>query len=163
MGETAAANRYLGIYLRDHMAGAIAGLELAKRSLASNRDDELGTFLAGLVREIEEDRRTLEDVMGRLGVSTSAVKNAAGWAAEKVGRLKLNGRLSGYSPLSRLEELEALNAGVQAKATLWRTLRRISPPELGDVDLDGLLARAERQSEAILEQHDRAAEAIRGG
>lgn len=153
-------NRYLGIYLRDHMAGAIGGLELAKRSLASNRENEFGTFLAGIVREIEEDRRTLEDVMKRLRVSTSSVKNTAVWAAEKVGRLKLNGRLSGYSPLSRLEELEALNAGVQAKRTLWRTLRRLSPPELDGVDLAEVEARAERQSASILEQHDRAAEAI---
>ena len=37
----------------------------------------------------------------------------AGWVAEKAGRLKLNGSLLTYSPLSRLVELEGLSLGVE--------------------------------------------------
>jgi hypothetical protein len=52
------------------------------------------------------------------------VKVLLGWGAEKAGRLKLNGELLGYSPLSRLEELEALSLGVEGKLALWTALRR---------------------------------------
>ena len=38
------------------------------------------------------------------------------WSAEKFGRLKLNGQLSGYSPLSRLEELEILALVAEGKS-----------------------------------------------
>ena len=44
-------------------------------------------------------------------------------AGEWLARLKLNGRLRGYSPVSRLEEFEMLTAGIVTKASLWRTLR----------------------------------------
>lgn len=157
------ADKYISIYLQDHYAGAVAGAELAKRSLSSNRGGPFEAFLRGLSKDIDEDRRALEDVMRRLGVPTSTVKNSLGWAAEKVGRLKLNGRISGYSPLSRLEEFEALAAGVRTKGSLWRTLLRLSPKELEGVDVDALLKRAEQQVAAIEEQHGRAAEALRAG
>jgi hypothetical protein len=48
--------RLLAIYLNDHLAGATAGLELARRARGSNRDTELGEFLERLTGEIEEDR-----------------------------------------------------------------------------------------------------------
>ena len=44
--------------------------------------------------------------MDDLGVGSRA-KDGAAWVAEKLGRLKTNGQLTGYSPLSRLVELEA--------------------------------------------------------
>ena len=58
------------------------------------------------MRQIEEDVDALRDLMARLGVKPDRVKEAMGWTAEKLGRLKLNGQLLGYSPLSRLVELE---------------------------------------------------------
>jgi hypothetical protein len=84
--------------------------------------------------------------MDALNVPIQA-KNAAGWLAEKVGRLKFNGRLLGYSPLSRLEELEALCIGVEGKLSLWRTLKIAAEADerLLGVDLDGLVRRAEQQ------------------
>ncbi len=46
--------------------------------------------------------------MAALGVPQDRVKNAMGWGAEKLGRLKPNGQLTGYSPLSRMVELKGL-------------------------------------------------------
>ena len=37
------------------------------------------------------------------------------WTAEELERLKLNGQLAGYSPLSRLVELEGLAVGIEGK------------------------------------------------
>jgi hypothetical protein len=110
--------RRLDVYLNDHLAGATGGIELCRRALRENAGTDLGAFLEWLLAEIGEDRRTLEDVAMRFGIDRSPFKPAAAWALEKAGRLKLNGQVHGYSPLSRLIELEALQAGVSAKRSL---------------------------------------------
>ena len=100
----------LAIYLNDHLAGSTVGVELARRAAANNRKSAYGRFLEQLAAEIREDRETLLDIMRSLGVGIDRVKVSAAWAAEKLGRLKLNGRLLGYSPLSRLVGLLELEA-----------------------------------------------------
>jgi hypothetical protein len=149
----------LAIYLNDHLAGAAGGLELVRRAQRANQGTALGDELAELAAEIEEDRAALVAIMERLDVGGDRLKVAAGWAAEKVGRLKLNGRLLGYSPLSRVVELEALLLGVNAKRAGWRALRdlAITEPRLDVAELDRLIDRAERQIERLEEQHRRAA------
>jgi hypothetical protein len=139
------ADRLLSTYLNDHLASSLAALELARRAAAANRGTVFGVRLEQLVAALEEDRRALQDAMDRLGVGRDLTKLAAGWAAEKLGRLKLNGRLIGYSPLSRVEELELLTLGVEGKLLLWQALARV--PELArtTVELDPLIARARSQ------------------
>jgi hypothetical protein len=140
-------HKLLSIYLNDHLAGSEAGVELARRTLGNNRGSSYGEFLEWLVARIEEDRETLIELMRSLGVRRNYAKVAAGWGLEKAGRLKLNGRLTGYSPLSRLVELEGLWTGVNGKLSLWRALlaavehdSRLDRPPL--LDLEG---RAEEQ------------------
>lgn len=147
----------LATYLNDHLAGATAGRELAQRSAASNRGSDLGRFLAELAREIDEDRDVLLALMSGLGVGTDRLKVFGGWAAEKLGRLKLNGRLFSYSPLSRLVELEGLALGVRGKLALWQALKVIQDgePALAKTDLISLSHRAERQLDE-LEHHRQA-------
>jgi hypothetical protein len=135
----------LAIYLNDHLAGATAGRELARRAARSNESTDYGPALAELANDIEQDRRTLLRVMDTLGIRADPVKVAAGWAGEKVGRLKLNGQLRGYSPLSRLIELEALTLGVTGKLSMWRALEQIHRPELAGFELRDLQQRAESQ------------------
>src|SRR5690349_20428900 len=113
----------IATYLNDHLAGATLGVELARRPRGSNRDDpEFGPPIVEICAEIEADRETLETIMDRLGVGRSRVKPLAAVLGERLGRLKLNGRLWGYSPLSRLDELEVLQLGVLGKRRLWRAL-----------------------------------------
>jgi hypothetical protein len=139
--------RLLGIYLNDHLAGATGGLELARRALRNNRGTAYEADLAKLAGEIEEDRAALERVMERLRIPRSAVKPQVAWALEKIGRLKPNGRLLEYSPLSRVIELELLAGGVETKRAMWVSLRALEG-DLG-VDLEDLIARARRQRRAI--------------
>jgi len=89
-----------------------------------------------------------------LGADISPAKPALAWVAEKAGRLKLNGRLRGYSPLSRLIELEGLETGVAAKRSLWQSLAGAfaGDARLEQFDLDALVARAEQQLVATREQ-----------
>jgi hypothetical protein len=130
--------RRLAIYLNDHMAAATGAVELIRRVARANRGTPYGDTLAELRSEIEEDRDALRSIMDRLGVRADEVRKAIAWSAEKLGRLKLNGQLTGYSPLSRLEELEILELGVTGKLLLWEALGRaaldgVSPEELGQL------------------------------
>ena len=147
-------DRLLAIYLNDHFAGASLGLELTKRVLRSNRGTPLGVFLEGFLAEVEEDKRVLEQVMGAVGVKKSPFKRPIAIAAERLGRLKLNGQITGYSPLSRVLELEGLTMGVRGKLSLWQNLRVAAdaPERAAGVDLDALIARAERQLTGLEEQ-----------
>ena len=144
-------NRLLAIYLNDHLAGATAGLELARRALQENGENDYGRFLATLAEEIDQDRRTLMEVMKRLTIPRSKVKVSAAWALEKVGRMKLNGRIRGYSPLSRLIELEGLAGGIEAKRAMWLVLlrTRAGDERLEDFALGALVARAEDQRQRL--------------
>ena len=149
----------LAIYLNDHLAGAVAGLELAKRSTGSNDGNEYGDFLSKLVIEIEEDQVSLIKLMEHLGIRKDLLKDAAAWMGEKVGRLKLNGQLVGYSDLSRVVELEGLYLGVQGKLSLWRNLKTLQLADIGTsgIDLTELETRAEIQLAGIEEHRSKAA------
>jgi hypothetical protein len=151
------ADRLLKIYLQDHLAGATAGLELARRSQGANEGTPLGEFLAGLAAEIAEDRDVLTEIMEALDVPQDKVKNAMGWGAEKLGRLKPNGQLTGYSPLSRVVELEGLTVGVRGKLSLFENLRATFGEEVAGRNLDGLIARANGQLEGLTEHRTEAA------
>jgi hypothetical protein len=152
--------KLLGSYLNDHLAGATVGVQLARRARSQNRGTRFGEVLERLVREIEEDRQTLEELMERLDVAKDRMKITAGWVGEKAGRLKLNGRLLGYSPLSRLVELEALTLGVTGKLALWQSLRAVADldPALDALALDSLIDRAREQVELLEPERVAAAE-----
>ena len=158
--------RLLGIYLNDHLAGATVGVELVRRARRNNSGTEFGRFLEGLERELEEDRRALEQVIERLGFRPSSAKRAAAVVAERAGRLKLNGRIVKRSPLSQFQELDVLVMGIEGKVLLWQNLRDGAGlgARLPDVDFERLVERA-REQRALLEPlHARAArEALRSG
>jgi hypothetical protein len=150
----------LSIYLNDHLAGSTVGVELARRIAGSNRSTSYGPVLERLVAEIEEDRRTLEEVMERLSVRPDRLKVAFAWAGEKAGRLKLNGELIRYSPLSRLEELEGLSLGVEGKLAMWQSLSDIygEDPRLSGIDFEELIKQARSQRRRLEQQRRRASQ-----
>jgi hypothetical protein len=153
-------DRLLGIYLNDHLAGAVAGTELAQRIA---RDLPV---LDQLAAEIAEDRKALLDIMAALGIQVQTYKTWAAWAAEKVARLKFNGYLVTRSPLSRVVELEAMMLGVNGKAAGWRTLRALAKQDqrLDAARLDELIQRAEGQIDTLEQLRVQpAAEAFGGG
>jgi carbon monoxide dehydrogenase subunit G len=134
----------LGIYLNDHLAGAMASTELARRISRTHPE------LRALADDVEADRRELLDLMRASGVEPRPHKAAIGWLTEKAGRLKLNGRLLGRSPLSDVLELEALRVSIDGKAAMWRALQTL--PGADAERLDRLLRRAEGQA-GLIEQH----------
>jgi hypothetical protein len=141
----------LAIYLNDHLAGATAGLELARRTASAQRGTTDGPALQQLADEIAQDRESLLAIMRALDVGVQHYKVGAGWLAEKVGRLKLNGAWLSRSPLSSLVELEGLYVGINGKGCLWRTLRVLADTDtrLDTDELDRLVARAGDQAQRV--------------
>ena len=151
--------KYLRIYINDHFAGSTGGVELAKRAARNNRGHpEFGPPLQRIASEIEEDRDALKRIMARLGVEEDRIKPTLAWAAEKAARLKPNGELLRFSPLSRQVELEGLITGVSGKLSLWRVLIAVESalPQLDTAELTELANRAEDQLARLHELRDAA-------
>ena len=151
--------KYLRIYLQDHLAGSTAGLELARRTRGANEGTEYGPPLAQIADEIEADRRQLQGIMEDLGFGGDRLKNIGAWGLEKMGRLKMNGQVTGYSPLSRVVELEGLLTGITGKKGLWLALLEVAPtePRLDAALLERLSDRAEEQRTTVEELREKAA------
>jgi hypothetical protein len=145
------SDRHLRIYLNDQLALGVAGRELARRSARSNAGTETGAALEEVARQVTADVLTLEGIMQQLGAPRSRVKPLLAILGERAGRLKLNGSLREYSPLSRFFELDFLLVGLDAKRQLWVTLRDLAalPARLPGIDFDDLIARAGAQRDLL--------------
>lgn len=139
------------IYLGDHWAGAGAGSALARRLRDSNIDTAWGEALTWLAEQIDRDQDALAEIRRAHGTRTGLVKRAFALAGERIGLLKLNGQLTGYSDLSRVLEIEALASGVAAKRRLWIALGHDERATACDVT--ELQQRAEEQLALLEEFH----------
>ncbi|WP_447002523.1 hypothetical protein ACRAKI_22715 [Saccharothrix isguenensis] len=116
---------FLGTHLRDQLALGVAWREVARRAQRDNRGTDLADALARVSTGIAEDVETFRSIMRRLGARANPVKTGLAVIAERLGRLKLNGRLK----------------------QLWTTLRDLAGLEarLPDIDFDHLVDRAARR------------------
>lgn len=144
-------DRFLRIYMNDQLALGIAWREVAKRARGENDGTPLGEALRRVATGISEDVDTFEAIMDRLGFGRDRVKTTAATIAERLGRLKLNGQVRGYSPLSRFAELDFLAMGIEGKKILWANLRDFGAlsRRLPDVDFDELIRRAQAQRDEL--------------
>jgi hypothetical protein len=145
-------NQGLATYLNDHLGGGNAGIELARRLEEATKGGPDEASLDGLAEEIEEDVETLRSVLHAIGGSSSAVKQAAGWVAEKAHRLGTAAdAASGGPDLARLLEAESLLLGVEGKRCLWVALLQVAAdyPALAALDLSRLIDRAGQQRERV--------------
>lgn len=158
--------RYLKIYLRDHFALGQAGMDLCHRIMKANSDNPLGPKLEEVLDDLGEEVEALRRVMNLLDVTPSPLKVATYRLAEKAGRLKLNGELTRYSPVSRMLEIEGLMSGVIGRRELWATLedaRRLYPA-LEEIPIDIFKEQADAHLEILQELHQRAtALMLKGG
>lgn len=113
----------LRIYLADHLSGASAGAARIQRMAESYRDTPLGPDLARLAEEIPAERDWLEQSMHQWQLPPNRLKQLATSVGERVGRLKLNGRVVTPAPMTAVLELDLMRAAVTAKRGLWETLR----------------------------------------
>ena len=139
----------LDSYLNDHLAGSISALELIAHWVKVHKGEPLGSFFVETEREIKADQDTLRDVMRTLGVEESKVRQAAAWAAEKVGRARLMIAGDEHASLGLLLTLEGLIMGVTGKKLLWRALAAAKLPGLENYNFEELQRRAEQQIERL--------------
>ena len=137
----------LAIYLQDHHAAGVAGARVARRAAAGVALDSGHDGLRRVASEIEQDLTRLEGIMRRLGVKPDRPKDTLARIAERLGRLKPNGRLLRRSRLSDLLELETLVVGITGKQALWISLREVHSIPIEE--LDQLLERAENQKRVV--------------
>jgi hypothetical protein len=95
--------------------------------------------------------------MDQLGIGRDRLKPMGAWLAEKLGRLKLNGQLHGYSPLSRLIELEGLYIGISGKSRLWKALDGTVGERVAGIDFAQLGERADAQRTEVERLQEKAA------
>ena len=133
--------RLLAVYLRDHHALLIALRELAQRMRTADRLDEQRAFADEVHRAADDDRACVEQYLDRLGSAPSRIRHAAVWNAEKLGRLKLNGRVLRRSPLSAVTELEGCRLLLESARAMWSGLADLA---IGPADAAERAGRAGR-------------------
>jgi hypothetical protein len=160
-----ADERYLAIYMNDQLALGVLWREIARRSARSNDGTDVGDAIGRVASAIAEDVDTFQEVMRRIGVPRTPAKPVLAIAGERLGRIKLNGHLRSYSPLSRFEELDFLVMGIDGKVVLWENLRDHAGlgARLPDVDFDALIERARAQRAQLEPFHAQAGREALGG
>ena len=158
--------RAFATYLRDHLAGSAAGVSLARRIADGAVEEPERREMESIAADIEADRNSLLELMERLGVAPSRVKQAGAWLGEKIGALKLNAS----APDRRVLQYESMIMGVTGKLELWRALeqRGNGPTGNGHPSLDPerirrLAQRAEDQRGRLEDLHAAAALALQRG
>jgi len=159
------ADKAMDVYLNDHLAGAMLGSALAEQLREENEGTPLGNVMSSLAPQIEEDRKTLMDLMDRMGTSKNPVKQATAWLVEKATRPKFSGLTSGGAKVGTFMALENLTLGVEGKVSLWKILKEV-PDQYGPlkpVNLEDLIERAEAQRDALERERVAAGRLALGG
>ena len=140
----------LARYLRDHLAGATAAVELLEHLQEEHKDSELGRFFATLHDEVTSDKETLTRLLRRFS-RENPLLNAAAWLAEKFHRAKIKIAGDKAGRLGLVEALEILVLGITGKQLLWRALSASlgESPLLKGFNLEELEQRAIDQLERV--------------
>lgn len=83
----------LRVHLNDHLAGATAGTELARRMAQEHGDSAFGGELRGPAAQFAQHRQAVVRLMARLGVRPGRFKVYGARLGERLGRARPNGRL----------------------------------------------------------------------
>ena len=145
----------LATYLKDHLAGARGGMHLFWRTADHFRGTARGDILNELALEVAEDLEHLRDIMADLDIAENRLLSTSAVIAERLGRLKPNGRMLRRSPLTYLVEIEGLRAAVKAKQSGWEALLSAAEvnARLPADRLATLKERAEQQDARLREIH----------
>jgi hypothetical protein len=150
-GGVGAKGAALVAYLREHLTGSDAAIEVVERLRLTHAGSQEGRLFASLFDEFREERDVVRLILEQIGPSPLSVKRLAGPANGASLMLDAGGE---RGELSLFRTLESLAVGVQHKRCMWRALDSL----LGDSpipsarSLGGLEAMAVRQWDAIEER-----------
>jgi hypothetical protein len=114
----------LGAYLRDHLAGADAAIQVVGHLKDAQQGGSDGTLFGWLHEQLQRDRDVVIALLTGLRVSPRSVKRLAGTAAGTMFKTAASAR---PGELSLFRTLEGLSVGVQGKRCLWRAGQVLAP------------------------------------
>jgi hypothetical protein len=132
-------------YLKDHLAGSVAGVELVTHLRDAATEAQLRDFLSHLKTEIEADQAELKFILQSLNADGGEVRKAMAWMTEKASWTKMAMAGTDENGLGILEGLEALLLGITGKRALWQALALTNLTG----DFPRLQRRAEKQLESV--------------
>lgn len=144
-------NSNLSIYLNDHLAGSVAGLEILERLTELLAGSPFVSEIDSVRAEVAEDKEVLETIIERLNFKESTIRKASGWLAEKAAQLKMLVDDPGSGPFRTFESLEAISLGIEGKRSLWIALATVAGDN-GPIrvsELEDLITRAEDQRRRV--------------
>lgn len=116
------ASTALQIYLDDHLALMTAEAALAKRVAEEHDPSELSLYLEIYRTEVDRQHSFIAKMIQLAGYEPSMLKQAVGWVAEKIGRLKPNDTEDNNRGLTKVVEIEALIHAANSRVLLWETI-----------------------------------------
>ena len=139
----------LHVYLQDHLAGAVFGVELVEALEHDHEANELGRLARTWKTEIQEDQATLRRIAEKVGAAPNTVKEVVSWISERATRLKL--RRQSHGALGAFESLETLALGIAGKEKLWQALETAAQTDarLDGIDFVKLQQRARSQHDSV--------------
>lgn len=149
----------LGHYIRIHLTGAAAGIELFSRG-EDLFDPAAREVVQGIRTELRDERRRLLDVASALGVRPAPLSAVAVKIGEKIGRLKPNGHPLRRTRMTDLVDLEAMRVALAGKISGWEGMLTVVDDYDGmpRAEIADLLAQARRQHDQISQLHGEAAQ-----
>ncbi len=138
--------RYLRIYLSERVLLMRGGRDLAARMRGAATEGDLRVLLDEVITELERGSSTLTSFLRQIGAGSPRVRTWFVGLAVRVGQLKLNGRVVERSPLSDLEELDALGVVIFAATAAFTALEdaQVASAEVVRERIDSLAAIATR-------------------
>jgi hypothetical protein len=82
--------KHLTNYMKDHLAGSIAAVDLLDHLISSERGATHEQFFIRLRQEVVEDQEVLSGLLRDLHAHSGAVRNTAAFLSEKLARIKLS-------------------------------------------------------------------------
>lgn len=149
---------HLARYLRTHLAGSSAGVDLFDRA-AKGLPEPAASEVRRIQQQLVEERAALKEIMTALGVHENPVFNLATKAGERVARLKPNGDLIHRTRATDVVELEAMLIALAGKLAGWESLLAIAEedPRLDKEELKRLRDQTRAQRKALRRLHAAAA------
>jgi hypothetical protein len=143
------ANTHLAVYLNDHLAGATGAVELLRQ--LESMDGAIADVAHRLRDEVASDREQLLNLMHRLEIGVSTVRQGSGWLGEKLAELKVRIDDRSGGALRVLELVEVLALGIEGKRALWTALDAVAEvrPDLRALDYGRLLQRVDEQRSLV--------------
>lgn len=145
------ANSQIAIYLNDHLAGSVAGLNMLEHIINRLEGTDSVSELQRIKAEIESEQEELKRLIEKVGSSQSPVRKAGAWLGEKFAELKLRFDDPAGGDLLLFESLEAMSLGIEGKRCLWKALRAVSEKDttLQLSDFDALEGQASEQRAVV--------------